>query len=302
MHLGEAAAQEQSVYIRQRAVAQRVDGDQLGAAGAKRLQIPGIVEAEGGVPGDTQAHIRGDLPLGRAAALDAPEGRVAAGHRQHPVQVHLRRYQVADALDRLRCLGVFAGRHQADVPFRNIELLVLADGAEHGHVRVVRKRRAQLALVACAAHLIEYHATDANVVVGALAEALEAANHRCDAAGHAPGIDDQNHRRAEALRQRRVAVAAIQADAVEKPLGPFDDADVGPGRVAYEGRRDLVAVHGVKVQVVAVASGSRTEPQGIDEVGALLEGLHREAAGTQRRAQSDADNGLAGGFVRCRYE
>ena len=139
-------------------------------------------------------------------------------------------------------------------------------------------------------------------MVGALAEALKAADHRCDAAGHAACIDHQNHRRAEALRQGRVAVTAIEADAVEKSLGPFDDADVGPGRVAYEGRRDLVAVHGVKVQVVAVAPGSRTEPQGIDEVGAFLEGLHREAAGTQRRAQPDADNGLAGGFVRCRYE
>ena len=201
-----------------------------------------------------------------------------------------------------RWVRVFAGRHQADVPFRNIELLVLADSAKHGHVRVVFQRRAQLALVACTAHLVEYDAPDANVVVGALAEALKAANHRCDATSHAAGIHHQNHGRTEALCQGRVTVTAIPADAVEKPLGPFDDADVGPGRVAYEGRRDLVAVHGVKVQVVAVAPGSRAEPQGIDEVGALLEGLHRQAAGPQRRAQPDTDNSLAGGFVQCRYE
>ena len=114
------------------------------------------------------------------------------------------------------------------------EARVALDGAEHGDIGVVLDHEAQLRLVPAAAKVVEDHAGDADVAV----ERLVAEDQRRDAARHAAGVDDQDHRQVEHLRHRRVAVAAVEGEAVVEALVALDDRDVGGRCVAHGTCRD----------------------------------------------------------------
>ncbi len=114
--------------------------------------------------------------------------------------------------------------------FGQRQLGVAGQRAEHRHVGVVLDHRAQLGLVAAAAELVEHDAGDADLAV----EGLVAEDQRCDAARHALRVEHQQHRQAEHARQRRIAVAAVEREAVVEALVAFDEGDVGARRVRGE--------------------------------------------------------------------
>ncbi len=176
------------------------------------------------------------------------------------------------------------------------EPAVVADRAEHGHVGVVLDDGAQLAFVARAADLVQDHAGDAHVTV----EGLIAEQQRRHAARHAARVDHEHDRQAEALGERRVAVAAVEREAVVQALVALDERGVGVGRVACEQRVDLVAAHQVQVEVEAGPRARARQPHRVDVVGALLERLHREAARGERGGEAEAHRRLARRLVRRR--
>ena len=151
-----------------------------------------------------------------------------------------------------------------------VNLRVVLHRAEHRHVRVVLDHRAQLGLVARAAELVEDHAGDADVRV----EGLVAEDQRRDAARHAARVDHQHHRRAEHRRERGVAVAAVEVEPVVEALVALDQAERGALHALRELGAQLVRAAQVGIEVVARPPGGEPEPQRIDVVGALLEGLH----------------------------
>jgi len=174
------------------------------------------------------------------------------------------------------------------------QAFVLVHGAQDRHVGVVLDHAAQPRFVTRAAEPVEDDAGDADVTI----EGLIAEDERGDAAGHAAGVNDQHHRRPQQLRQGGVAVAAVQREAVVQPLVALDEGEIGAARAGDERPQDFAAPHEIKIKVVAVAPGGETQPHGVNIVGALLERLHREAAGAQGGGEPERDRGLAGRLVR----
>jgi hypothetical protein len=226
------------------------------------------------------------------------QGLRAARQFDHARQVHLRGDPAAEPGHPLRRVVEFGAGRQSEVALVQAEGGFVRQCAEHRHIGVVLDHGAQLGLVPAATHLVEYHPGDAD----ALVEGLEAEDQRRDAACHATRVDDQQHGQAEHVRQRRIAVAAVQRHAVVQALVAFDDADVGAFGMPREGGGDLIAARQVGVEVEAVAPGGLGQPHRVDVVGPLLEGLHRQTLRTQGRTQADAERGLARGLVRGRNQ
>jgi hypothetical protein len=175
---------------------------------------------------------------------------------------------------------------------------IVAHGAQHLDVGVVLDHRAQLAFMAAAAQLVEDHAGNADVGV----EGLVAQDQRGDAARHATRIEHQHHGRLYQLGERRIAVAAVEVQAIVEPLVALDEGHVGTLGVAAHHGQDLVPFHGLEVEVVAGASRGQAQPHGIDIVRAFLEGLDPDAARSEGGAQSQGDGGLPGGLVGGGYQ
>ena len=123
--------------------------------------------------------------------------------------------------------------------------------AEHRHVGVVLDHRAQLGLVARAAEAVQDHAADANAAV----EGLVAEDQRRDAARHAARVDHEQNRQAEPRRERRVAVAAVERQAVVQALVAFDERKFGVGGVGGGARARRPPSGGVEVQARPAGGG-----------------------------------------------
>ncbi len=294
--LGEAAADEEAVERRrQGAVGERVEGHQLGALGGQRLEVVGVVEAEGLVARDAYAQRRAGRSQGGVG--DGGGGIFVAARSSkltHAPEIDAAGNQLAHRAHALGCVAEFVIGHQTEVPLGQREARILGHGAQHRHVGVVLDDGAQLALVARPADVVEDHAADADARV----EGLVAEDQRRDAARHAACVEHQQHRQAELGGERGVAVAAVQRQAVVQALVAFHQADVGTAHALPEDLRDLVPAHQLRIEVDAGPAGGQREPHRVDVVGALLEGLHRVAARRERRRERQRDRGLARTLVR----
>ena len=112
-----------------------------------------------------------------------------------------------------------------------------------------------------------------------------------------PRVDDQDDRQVQEFGQGRVAVAAIQLQAVIQAFVAFHQGDVGFLGMAREQGLNFFAPHQVKIQIAAGTSGRSGQPHRIDIVRALLKRLNFEAARAQGGGQPDADGGFARGFM-----
>ena len=227
MGLGEAAADEQAVAVRQAAVAQGVEEDERRARALERFEVVLIVEAEGLVAGDRDSHVplagsferrdrrrqpgRARRDIANARKIDAPGDGAARGFDD---RVAFRR---------------LAGRRQAEMPLAHDDALIAADRAEDGNVGVAIERLPQLPGLPLRSDLVENDSGDPRLAV----EGGIALHQRGDAASHAGGVDDEHDRRAEELRQRGARIGALDVDAVVQSLVSFDQGDVGaPARCA----------------------------------------------------------------------
>ena len=115
--LGEAAAQKEPVHRRRLGIGQRAEGDQFGPARGQRAQVVRIIEAEGGVPGDADAHQRCAAGAGRRPApAEHWRRRRALGQREQPLQIEAARPPGARmrSIQASACVGLVA-RHQAQM-------------------------------------------------------------------------------------------------------------------------------------------------------------------------------------------
>ena len=94
--------------------------------------------------------------------------------------------------------------------FDDGESVIVMHRSQHRDVGVVLDDGAQLGLVPGPAQLIEDDAGYADLWI----ESLVTQDQRGDATGHPARIDDQHHRGFEQGGERRVAVAAVEAQAV----------------------------------------------------------------------------------------
>ncbi len=175
---------------------------------------------------------------------------------------------------------------------------ILVHGAQHRHVGVVLDHRPQLGLMSRASQPGQNHAGNPNRPV----ERLIAEDQRRDTARHAARIEHQHHRQIQQLCQRRVAVVAVEVEAVVQALVALDQTDVGERTVARKLELQLARRGQVEIEVAAAAPGRGRKPHRIDVIRTLLERLHGETAPGQLRRQADADGGLARRLVRSGNE
>ena len=290
-HFGETAADDEAVHLGQRRRMQGIDIDQFHVGGAQAVDVLTVIKAEGLIVCNADADpFGGRGGFGRQRC--AGDWR-AVGDRQQATEIDLRRHPFPNVLDPRQRGVLLVGRHQAEMALGDLHAGVVLHRADHLDVGVMLDHRAQLGFMAAAAEVVEDDAGDANVAV----ECLITKNQRGHPARHAARVDHQHHRRAEQLGERRVAVAAVEIEAVVQTLVAFDQADARAGRGMRELLHDLVAPHHVEIEVVAGPLRRHAQPQRIDVVGPLLERLHRMAARVQGGAQAERQRGLAGGFM-----
>ena len=194
VHLGETAAQEQRIDIRQARILKRVERDELGVGGAQRLKIAGIIKRKRGIARDADAHVGlHGYRTDRRARRNISQGGRRGSDCQQAVDIHLRGDVRGDGAD----LGVrrrgFVARYQSEMALDDGEGIVVMHGAEHRDVGVMFDHGAQFGFVTRAAELIQNYAGDADIAI----ECLVAEDQRGDAACHAAGVDDQHHRRGQ---------------------------------------------------------------------------------------------------------
>ena len=123
--------------------------------------------------------------------------------------------------------------------------------------------------------------------------------HGADAARGPGGVDDQQHRCREKLRDLgRAAAVAVVADAVVKAHHPLDDGDIGVGGSADEQSSHPLRRHQPGVEIAARPAGGASMMGRIDEVGADFVRLDDEPATPQRDDQAERDRRLADATVR----
>ena len=81
------------------------------------------------------------------------------------------------------------------------------------------------------------------------------------------------------MRQRCVAVAAVQRQTIVQTLIAFNNTDVGQSRMAREASGDFVGGGKKRIKVEAVAPTGLGQPHGINVVGALLKWLNGQTLG-----------------------
>ena len=173
-----------------------------------------------------------------------------------------------------------------------------ADRPEHRDIRIGLHRAHELRLMARAADLVQDDSGDPHPRV----EIAVALKQRRDPAGDAPRVHDENDRRREQLRERGVAVGAVDRHAVVQPLVPLDEGKARAFAAPHELRPDLGPPHRVEVEIAAVPARRRGQPHRIDVVRALLERLHHEPARAQCGRDPHRDRGLPGRLVGSRHE
>jgi hypothetical protein len=183
----------------------------------------------------------------------------------------------------------FVARDQPQMALFNTELRQPGQDTDHRNVGVMLNHSAQIGGMAITADLVQDHASNAQRRI----ERLIPQQERRDAASRALRIDHQQHRRAELLGQFGIAVGPLQVNAVEEADIALDEAECILVQRAREGRADLVPGRCVIVEVEAGTPGGLRQPQRIDIVRSLLEGLHPMAATPELSDQSNTERRLA---------
>ena len=278
-------------------VRERVEAHQRCPRGTQRVEVVRVVEPERAIlrDADPDVGVRGG-GAGHRDERRLGEERRDGDARQQEVEVDLSADRGTQVGDAPRHVVRLVRRHEAQVALDDREPRIVVDGADDRDVGVVLDHHPELRLVAAAPEVVEDDADDRQVAV----ERLVAEDERRDAARHAARVEDEHDRESEGLRERRVAVAAVEREAVVEPLVALDQRDVGARGVALEGLDDLVVGREPRVEVAAAPPARRREPHRVDEVGALLERLDAPAARGQRRGEPDAHRGLARRLVRRR--
>ncbi len=177
---------------------------------------------------ESVAERRGD----GVASAAAGSGGAARATCEQRVEIDLPRDRRADFGDPARGVAGFVAGHEAQMTLDDRETRIVMDGAQHRNVGVMLDHEPQLRLVPAAAQIVEDHAGDTYLAI----ERLVAEDQRCDAAGHPARVDDEHDRQAEHPCHCRVAVAAVEREAVVESLVALDQRDVGAGAVAAERR------------------------------------------------------------------
>jgi hypothetical protein len=266
---------------------------QFGAGGGEGVEIIRVVETEGTVPGDADAHRGGSDAAGGGGILAGRQGW-RGGSLQQDAEVDV----LLDRSGQLRDPGVggfgLVGRHQSEVTLVDGQAVVAWQCTQHLDVGVVLDYRAQLRFVAASADEIENHSGESQARV----ELAVAEQQRGDAADGAPGIEDHDHRQVEQVTECRVAVAALDVETIVQSLVALDQHHVGTRAVTRELHADLGRGLHLEIKVVTWPFGRSAEPHRVDVVRTLLERLHGQPTAGKGGAQADADAGLARGLVR----
>ena len=107
-------------------------------------------------------------------------------------------------------------------------------------------------------------------------------------AGDATGIDHQNNRRLQQLRHGGIAVGTIDTEAVKQPLVTLDEPDISACHSAGKNLKIRILPLHKDIEIMAGTQRCSTQPQRINIVGALLEGLHDNPLMlTQRSAKTN---------------
>ena len=284
--LGKSAADIQPVDIGKVRIAQRIERHKLGARRLERIQIVGIIKPESLIAGNRNAHLildrqRNDLGLVRHIEY------FLVGKGKQPLEVNLLGDRLADLLDLGRCNMGFIAGHQPQVALHNGEPFIVMNRPHHRHIGIVLNHRAQLGLMATAAQVVQEHAGDVDVAI----ECLITQDQRCNPARHAARIDHQKYRKIEHLRERRIAVAAIQRQTIVQPLVALHQIHLC--KMAGKSGNDIFIGHQIQVEVAARPACRLRQPHGIDVIRAFFVGLHGMATRLQCGAQTYADHRLA---------
>ena len=291
--LRKAASNIQAIHFRQLCIAQSIERHQLRSCRFQRVEVVGVVEAEGTVACDADTHLF-SAGQGTHFGLVRNGQRFFFRQREQHVQIDLLRNGLADLLDLGgRDMGFIAG-HQTEMAFDDAETLVVMDRADHRHVGVVFDDGAQLGFVPAATKIVEYDPGDVDIAV----ERLITEDQRCDTSRHAACVDHQHHRQVEQFGQSGIAVAAVQRQTVVQTLVALDQIHFLA--VLRKSGDDVVVFHQVQIEIATGMSCGLAEPHRVDIIGAFFERLHDMAARSKRRAQAYADHGFPGGFMCCR--
>ncbi len=206
-------------------------------------------------------------PIGRRRLSRGLPDRIKVHHSLDPI-----RKRVDPGVD----IRKIAGLHQAEMPFRQHDLILARQRAEHRHADARERRRHHRGMT-CTRDAIEDHTRDRYVVT----IARTAERHGGGRRGLAADIKHQHHLPAQARRKIGAgAVAGLPGlrGAVEQTHHAFGDGEIG-ARHDFSGKAcDQILAHGPTVEVEAgTAGGDRVESR-IDVIRAAFEGLHGTAA------------------------
>src|ERR1017187_6595887 len=125
-------------------------------------------------------------------------------------------------------------------------------------------------------------------------EARETRGHRGDRTRDARGVNDENNRRPEPLRNLGArALVAVWRRRIEQTHHPFDHRDVGARGRARKSRDHRIAIHHPAVEVMRANAGGAFVIGGIEIVRAALERRDLEPARAHRTDQCDSRSSLA---------
>ena len=300
VELGVAAADVETVHLRQRRVLGWAPEDQVGARGAEAIEVLRIVELKRAVPRDAEAdslRLRPSRAWGRHPAAPArarhalvPPGLDGSGKGQEAVEVDVLLDGAGQRVtERGRDDALGAG-DEAEVALGQREVVAARQEAHRHRAAGPLERVGEPLRVPVTADPVEDHGREAERGI----EPLEAEDDRPRAPRQRPGVHHEHHRRAQPFRDLRGrAVLALSVEAVEAAHHALHQRQIGAGRLAGDRLADVVARAHPAVEVVrGPAAHDRVEAR-IDEVGADFERLRHQAAPTERLEEAERDRRLA---------
>ncbi len=193
--------------------------------------------------------------------------------------------------------GLLLGLHQPQVAFRHGDAGLLWQRAEHGQPGL-RHPRAHQRLVPGAGDPVQDHPRHPH----ARAEPRQPQRHRRRRLRLTARVDHRDHRPAHPQGQvgrRAVAAGTRAGHPVEQAHRPFRQDQVRP-LSRRQHRVQHRPGHGPTVQVVGPPAARRPVKRRVDVIRPVLEGLHRQPPGPQRRQKPQHHRGLAGPAGRGR--
>ena len=196
-------------------------------------------------------------------------------------------------------VGCLSGLDQAEMAFRQDEVGLAGEGAEHRQTDP-RQARLDQAAVARARHLVEDHARDPDPgIVGGATQ-----RHRRGRLGRARHVEHQQNRPAVAggdvgIRPR---AALARDDAVMQPHRAFGDHERRVPRGEAGAGVEQGIGHGEAVEVQAGRARRRLMEGGVDIVRPAFGAAQSDAPAPERPHQREGHRGLAGAGARRRDE